>query len=152
MQPATITPFHKHHPKTVFIIDDNPMMRSMLRLGANEAELAVLGEAGTAHSGLARCTQLMPDIVLLDIGLPDGDGLGLLTRLKAQAPDTSVIIVSGHNDQAVVQSAVSRGAMGFILTSSPTLACGHRLRGKEGDSFCTIAGTQAVLSAKVGSC
>ena len=38
------------------------------------------------------------------------------------------------------------------LTSSPTLACGHRLRGKEGDSFCTIAGTQAVLSAKVGSC
>jgi hypothetical protein len=38
------------------------------------------------------------------------------------------------------------------LTSSPTLACGHRLRGKEGDSFCTITGTQAVLSTKVGSC
>lgn len=115
MQPATITPFHKQQAKTVFIIDDNPMMRSMLRLGANEAELAVLGEAGTAQAGLARCAQLVPDIVLLDIGLPDGDGLELLTRLKAQAPDTFVIIVSGHNDQAVVQSAVSRGAMGFIV-------------------------------------
>lgn len=115
MQPATITPFHKQHPKTVFIIDDNPMMRSMLRLGANEAELAVLGEAGTAQSGLARCTQLMPDIVLLDIGLPDGDGLEVLAQLRDQAPDVFVIIVSGHNDQAVVQTAVSRGAMGFIV-------------------------------------
>lgn len=115
MQPAAITPFHKQHPKTVFIIDDNPMMRSMLRLGANEAELAVLGEAGTAQSGLARCTQLMPDIVLLDIGLPDGDGLEVLAQLRDQAPDVFVIIVSGHNDQAVVQTAVSRGAMGFIV-------------------------------------
>lgn len=115
MQPATITQFHKQQPKTVFIIDDNPMMRSMLRLGANEAELAVLGEAGTAQSGLARCTQLMPDIVLLDIGLPDGDGLEVLAQLRDQAPDVFVIIVSGHNDQAVVQSAVSRGAMGFIV-------------------------------------
>jgi len=115
MQPATITPFHKQQPKSVFIIDDNPMMRSMLRLGANEAELAVLGEAGTAQSGLARCTQLMPDIVLLDIGLPDGDGLEVLAQLRDQAPDVFVIIVSGHNDQAVVQTAVSRGAMGFIV-------------------------------------
>ena len=47
---------------------------------------------------------------------------------------------------------IERLTPSFTLTSSPTLACGHRLRGKEGDSFCTIAGTQAVLSAKVGSC
>jgi len=115
MHSATIAPFHKQQPKTVFIIDDNAMMRSMLRLGANEAELAVLGEAGTALAGLARCRQLAPDIVLLDLGLPDGDGLEVLSQLKEGSPDVFVIIVSGHNDQAVVQSAVSRGAMGFIV-------------------------------------
>ena len=115
MQTATIAPFHKQQAKTVFIIDDNAMMRSMLRLGASEAELAVLGEAGTAQAGLARCRQLSPDILLLDLGLPDGDGLELLTQLKTEAPDVFVIVVSGHNDQTVVQSAVQRGAMGFVV-------------------------------------
>lgn len=115
MQNATIAPFHKQQAKTVFIIDDNAMMRSMLRLGANEAELAVLGEAGTAQAGLARCRQLLPDIVLLDLGLPDGDGLELLSELKAQSPEVFVIVVSGRNDQAAVQSAVQRGAMGFVV-------------------------------------
>ncbi|SFG70525.1 two-component system, chemotaxis family, response regulator CheY [Duganella sp. CF458] len=115
MHSATIAPFHKQYPKSVFIIDDNAMMRSMMRLGANEAELAVLGEAGTAQAALARCTELEPDIVLLDLGLPDGDGLELLSQLKAHLPDSFIIIVSGRNDQNVVQAAVSRGAMGFIV-------------------------------------
>ncbi|KQZ28056.1 response regulator transcription factor [Duganella sp. Root1480D1] len=115
MHSATIAPFHKQQPKSVFIIDDNAMMRSMMRLGASEAELAVLGEAATAQAGLARCMQLSPDIVLLDLGLPDGDGLELLSQIKAHSPDAFIIVVSGHNDQSVVQSAVTRGAMGFIV-------------------------------------
>jgi len=115
MNSATIAQFNKQQPKTVFIIDDNAMMRSMMRLGANEAELAVLGEAGTAQAGLARCAQLSPDIVLLDLGLPDGDGLELLSNIKAQAPGVFVIVVSGNNDQEVVRAAVSRGALGFIV-------------------------------------
>lgn len=115
MHTATIAPFHKPQPKTVFIIDDNAMMRSMMRLGANEAELAVLGEAGTAQAGLARCIELSPDIVLLDLGLPDGNGLELLSELKSHSPDVFVIIVSGNNDQGAVQAAVSRGALGFIV-------------------------------------
>jgi len=115
MHSATIAPFNKQQPKTVFIIDDNAMMRSMLRLGANEAELAVLGEAGTAQAGLARCLQLSPDIVLLDLGLPDGDGLELPSELKSRSPDVFVIVVSGNNDQEVVRGAVSRGALGFIV-------------------------------------
>lgn len=115
MHSATNAPFQRPQPKSVFIIDDNAMMRSMMRLGANEAELAVLGEAGTAQAALARCAELEPDIVLLDLGLPDGDGLELLSQLKAQSPDLFIIVVSGHNDQNVVQAAVSRGAMGFIV-------------------------------------
>jgi DNA-binding NarL/FixJ family response regulator len=58
----------------VFIIDDNVMMRSMLRLGATEAELSVVGEAATMQAALNSCAQMAPDIVLLDLGLPDGDG------------------------------------------------------------------------------
>lgn len=115
MHSPSIAPFHHQMPKKVFIIDDNAMMRSMLRLGANEAELAVVGEAGTAQSGLARCLQLEPDLVLLDLGLPDGDGLELLTQLRAQIADVCVIVVSGNNDQRVVHAAIERGAMGFIL-------------------------------------
>lgn len=115
MHAASNVPFRSEQPKSVFIIDDNVMMRSMLRLGANEAELTVLGEAGTAQAGLARCMQLEPDIVLLDLGLPDGDGLQLLSELRNRLPRIFVVVVSGNNGQDVVRSAVSRGAMGFIV-------------------------------------
>jgi DNA-binding NarL/FixJ family response regulator len=101
--------------RTVFIIDDSSMMRSMLRLGAVEAELSVVGDAGTVQGALARCVQLDPDIVLLDLGLPDGDGLELLSEIRQRMPNIYVIVVTGNNDQAVVRSAVSRGALGFIL-------------------------------------
>jgi response regulator of citrate/malate metabolism len=53
--------------------------------------------------------------VLLDLGLPDGSGLELLSELKMLLPQTFIIVVSGNNDQDVVRDAVSRGAMGFIL-------------------------------------
>jgi DNA-binding NarL/FixJ family response regulator len=101
--------------KTVFIIDDNVMMRSMLRLGATEAELSVVGEAATMQAALNRCAQIAPDIVLLDLGLPDGDGLEVLSELKSMNPRVFVIVVSGNNEKEVVRSAISRGAMGFIL-------------------------------------
>jgi DNA-binding NarL/FixJ family response regulator len=101
--------------RTVFIIDDSTMMRSMLRLGAIEAELSVAGETGTVQGALTRCVQLQPDIVLLDLGLPDGDGLELLSEIRERMPGVYIIVVTGNNDQAVVRAAVSRGALGFIL-------------------------------------
>jgi len=67
------------------------MMRSMLPLGANEAELSVVGAAATVQAALGRCPQVVPDIVLLDLGLPDGDGLELLPELKAMNPRTAAI-------------------------------------------------------------
>ncbi len=102
-------------PTSVFIIDDNEMMRSMLRLAIREAGMASVGEAGSIQSAQLRCPRAAPDIVLLDLGLPDGSGLELISELKQQLPKAFIIVVSGHNDQNVVHEAVSRGAMGFIL-------------------------------------
>jgi DNA-binding NarL/FixJ family response regulator len=99
----------------VFIIDDNEMMRSMLRLAIREAGMAAVGEAGTIQAAQLRCPRTAPDIILLDLGLPDGSGLELLSDLKLQLPKAYIIVVSGHNDQDIVRDAVSRGAMGFIL-------------------------------------
>jgi two-component system, chemotaxis family, chemotaxis protein CheY len=101
--------------KTVFIIDDNVMMRSMLRLGATEAELSVIGEAATVQAALGRVPEIQPDIVLLDLGLPDGDGLALLSELKSMNSRVFIIVVSGNNEREVVRTAISRGAMGYIV-------------------------------------
>lgn len=100
---------------SVFIIDDNEMMRSMLRLAIREAGMAAVGEAGSIQSAQLRCPRAAPDIILLDLGLPDGSGLELLSELKQQLPKAYIVVVSGHNDQNIVHDAVARGAMGFIL-------------------------------------
>ena len=115
MQTEPLAQFRGQRTYSVFIVDDNEMMRSMLRLGSRDAELTIVGEAGTVQAALLRCPRSAPDIVLLDLGLPDGSGLELLSELKMLLPQTFIIVVSGNNDQDVVRDAVSRGAMGYIL-------------------------------------
>src|SRR5262245_6717316 len=108
MQAEPVTPFSGQRTASVFIVDDNEMMRSMLRLSARDAGLSIAGEAGTVQAALLRCPRAAPDIVLLDLGLPDASGMELLTELKMLLPGTFIIIVSGNNDQDVVREAVAR--------------------------------------------
>ena len=97
------------------VVDDHPMVREGLRsmLGADGIEVA--GEAASGADALERAGELAPDLVLLDLELPDADGLSVLARLRERYPRLPVLVVTMHQDPELVRRAVQAGAAGYVL-------------------------------------
>ncbi len=102
-------------PVRVLIVDDHPMVREGLRSMLEPAGVCVLGEAGTGEDALRMAAALGPEVVLLDLELPDLDGLAVLERLKAIERPMAVLIITMHDDPALVRRAVEGGASGYVL-------------------------------------
>ena len=100
----------------VLLADDHPLMLSGLRqaLEADE-EIEVVGEARSGPEVLPLVGRSEPDVVLLDLRMPDLDGLGCLDRICRQYPKVKVIIISATVDPTQIQSAFKHGACGFIV-------------------------------------
>jgi two-component system, OmpR family, KDP operon response regulator KdpE len=94
--------------KHIVLIDDTSSIRTFLRISL-QSHGATIHEAATAMDGLALCQEVNPDLVVLDLGLPDKDGLDLLPEIK-QTVDTKVIILSVRKDSATIEQALTRGA------------------------------------------
>jgi DNA-binding NarL/FixJ family response regulator len=99
----------------VLVVDDHPMVRAGLRSMLTDGDVEVAGEAGTGTEALTRAAALAPALVLLDMELPDMDGLEVLASLKARAPRVPVLVVSMHDDPALVRRAIEGGAAGYVL-------------------------------------
>jgi two-component system, NarL family, response regulator DevR len=91
------------------------MVREGLRSMLGGDGLEVVGDAGSSAQALQRCSELSPDVVLLDLELPDRDGIRTLGDLKKMDPRVAVLIVTMHDDPGLVRSAVSAGADGYVL-------------------------------------
>jgi DNA-binding NarL/FixJ family response regulator len=102
-------------PIRVLIVDDHPMVREGLRSMLEPAGVVVVGEAGTGEAALRVAAALAPEVVLLDLELPDLDGLTVLQRLKALERRPAVLMITMHDDPALVRRAVGGGASGYIL-------------------------------------
>ncbi len=100
----------------VLLVDDSELVRTGLRtLLSVEPTLTVVGEAATIADGVAAGLRLKPDVVLLDIRLPDGSGIDACREILKGAPDTRVLIVTSVVDDAVVDDAIRAGAHGYLL-------------------------------------
>ncbi len=98
----------------VLIVDRTPRVREALRWALeNEPDLAVVGEAGDGASARDRAAELAPDLVLLDIALPDLDGHGVARALKALPRPPVVICLATHDDTAARAHATAEGGDGF---------------------------------------
>ena len=90
-------PKHQHHK--VLLIDDSQLVGAkVLKLLSTIPSIELLGQAKTVKEGLRACKEEMPDIVLLDINLPDGSGIGLLKELKIRQPNIRVIMLTNSAD------------------------------------------------------
>jgi DNA-binding NarL/FixJ family response regulator len=112
-----ITPkIPKKSKRTVFIVDDHPMMRQGLaQLINNEPDLIACGEAEGGQQALNFFASNKPDLVLLDISLPDKHGLELIKDIQALHPGLSVLVVSMHDESLYAERVLRAGGRGYIM-------------------------------------
>lgn len=103
-------------PARVMLVDDHQIVRQGLRSILEErAELSVVGEAATVAEAIERARELTPDTIVMDLRLPDGDGVEACREIRAERPDTRVLILTSHADREALLAAVFAGASGFLL-------------------------------------
>jgi DNA-binding NarL/FixJ family response regulator len=101
---------------TVFLLDDHEVVRRGLRdLLATEPGIDVIGEAGTAASALARMTALRPDVAVLDVRLPDGDGVSTCREIRSGLPGTACLMLTSYGDEQALLGAIMAGAAGYVM-------------------------------------
>ncbi|MDD5264091.1 MAG: response regulator transcription factor [Candidatus Bipolaricaulis sp.] len=99
----------------IAIVDDHALVRDGLaRLLARESGLSVVGSCGDGAGALELVAACRPDVVLLDISLPDADGLDLVGEIRRRNPETRVLMLSMHSEPEYAAAAVARGACGLV--------------------------------------
>ncbi|MGW5781194.1 response regulator [Streptomyces sp. NPDC003863] len=103
-------------PTRVFLVDDHEVVRRGLRdLLDDEPDLEVVGEASTAAHALARGPALRPDVAVLDVRLPDGDGISVCRELRSRMPGLACLMLTSFDDEDALLDAIMAGAAGYVL-------------------------------------
>jgi two-component system, NarL family, response regulator DevR len=103
-------------PIRVLIVDDHTVVRLGLRtLLSHTAGFRVVGEAQTVAEAVQLNEQTRPDVVLMDVRLPDGSGVEACRRIKADHPETRVVMLTSYSDEEAIVGAVMAGASGYLL-------------------------------------
>lgn len=103
-------------PYRVVIVDDHVMLRDgIVSILHKEPDFDVVGETGSVAGAIDLVRSTMPDLVLMDYGLPDGNGLDATRQILDIAPDTNVVLLTVHEEDDLLYSAVRTGAKGYLL-------------------------------------
>ncbi|WP_437830021.1 response regulator [Sorangium sp. So ce1153] len=110
------TPASKLH---IYLIDDHPVVREgFARALSDEPDIVVVGQSGTAVDALRETASCKPDVVLVDLDIPDRDSIELLGALRAQLPQATLLVLSGYGDESRVAEALRAGAQGSLVKTS----------------------------------
>ncbi|MDZ7865869.1 response regulator transcription factor [Acidovorax sp.] len=114
---------------SVLVIEDDPLFRQRLCDSIAAApDLRLVGAAGDAASGLALLARHQPQVLLLDLGLPDLNGIEVIVRSAGVAPHCEVVVVTVFGDEAHVMQALAAGATGYVLKDTPALDLAEMVR------------------------
>lgn len=129
-------------PITVFIVDDQELMRMGLTMVLDaQDDIHVIGEASDGESAVAAVTELLPDVVLMDVRMPGVDGIGATTRITESGVPSRVLVMTTFDLDEHVLGALRAGASGFLLKDTPPIDLVSAIR--------SIAAGDAVVSPKV---
>lgn len=106
-------------PIRLFVLDDHELIRRGIReLMEEEDDVEVVGEAATAEDALKRVTATRPDVAVIDLRLPDGDGIAVCREIRSLLPDTRCIVFTSYRDEESVTEAIMAGASAFVLKTT----------------------------------
>jgi len=108
---------------TVFLVDDHEMVRrGVADLLDEEPDLTVVGQASSVSEALARVPALAPDVVVLDVRLPDGNGVELCRELRSRLPELRCLMLTSYTDEDAMLEAILAGAGGYVIKDIKGLA------------------------------
>ena len=125
----------------ILIVDDHPLTRDALAGLLRQNGFDVVGEAAGGAEAIETAGRLTPDLVLLDLSMPDMDGLTALPKIREASPDTEVVVLTASEDEDNLLGAIRAGAAGYLLKSEPPERIVSFLRG--------VAKGEAALSGAV---
>ncbi|MFB7241501.1 DNA-binding response regulator [Streptomyces populi] len=108
--------FSEQNPIRVFLLDDHEVVRRGLTdLLDAEPDISVVGDADSVEHALVRGPALRPDVAVLDVRLPDGDGITVCRELRSQMPELSCLMLTSFDDEEALLDAIMAGAAGYVL-------------------------------------
>ena len=147
MTPKQISPStasKKQSNKTKIVLaDDHPLLRKALRdLLEKETAFQIVGEAGDGEEAVRLASELTPDVIIMDISMPNLDGLQATQQIKAKYPDIAVLVLTVHTDDECILDILKAGAAGYLLKSAFGDEVIHAIK--------AVATGDMVLSASIG--
>lgn len=128
----------------ILIVDDHTLFREgLVSLFHSQPTITIVGEAGTGGEALAQALTMEPDVILMDIGLPDMDGLDVIKSILEQRPEMKIIILTVYDNDELLFEAIRRGAKGYLLKNTPVtklIAAVHALERGEAALSRTMTG------------
>ena len=113
----------------ILLVDDHPIVRKGLRaLVAEQVDMEVIGEAGDGRNALLQAKDLEPDVMILDITLPDLNGIQVMERIKQLCPRTKVLILTVHEASGYLRQLFQTGAAGYLLKKTAGEELAHAIR------------------------
>jgi DNA-binding NarL/FixJ family response regulator len=116
MEPSHANSGGKRAGIRVFLLDGHEVVRrGLAELLTAEPDMDVVGEAGTVASALSMLAELKPDVAVLDVRLPDGDGVSACREIRSTLPDTACLMLTGYGDDQALLGAIMAGAAGYVV-------------------------------------
>jgi two-component system NarL family response regulator len=107
-------------PTRILLVDDHPLTRDALATLLEQKGFSVVGQAGDGNEAIDFARRLLPDLVLLDLSMPELDGISALPRLREAAPECEVVVLTASGTEENLLAAIRGGAAGYLLkTESP---------------------------------
>jgi DNA-binding NarL/FixJ family response regulator len=134
----------------VVLADDHPLIRDGIRsILHEEGDVEVVGESGNNDEVLQQCFQLSPDVLLLDLNLPGPSTIEVIRQIRAERPETKVMILTGYDDDGYMRALVSAGVCGYVLKGEASSVVVRAIRAvAQGDTWLSRAIVDKLLLEK----
>ena len=115
-----MSPEDVHRPTRLAIVDDHELARESLQnMLSDEIDIEIVGEAANGRQALLLCSRLRPDLILMDVRMPEMDGLAATKEVKQRYPEISVMMLTMHENPDYLLEALKAGAAGYVLKDAP---------------------------------